>query len=118
MQNRRTIWPLAQGLVAGALSLWLVTGSILSVSLAHVQAHHSHSHAHKGHDHAPADAPHTCALCVLAHGQVDIADPAPTLGVVPSLSTLAVPPALSPILPAMDYLRLPERAPPVAFILG
>ncbi len=62
--------------------------------------------------HADAKVPaHQCAVTLLAKGQLDSATPSLALP-VPQATSSPVLICFSPLLAAVDYLLLPERAPP------
>jgi len=103
--ERKSFACVAKSALAGLLTLLLLSSSMLAVSSAHRQSHHS--------DRAkPGDQ---CVFCLFAHGQIIAAEAQPALS--RNAALLAACPLTAdqtPVL-ASDYRLSPSRAPPLFF---
>jgi len=95
----------AKSALAGLLALLLLLSSVVAVSSAHRQSHHS--------DRAkPGDQ---CVFCLFAHGHVIAAEAQPALSRDAALlAACRLPADQAPVLTS-DYRLSPSRAPPARF---
>jgi len=103
--ERKSFACVAKSALAGSLVLLLLLSSVVAVSSAHRQSHHS--------DRAkPGDQ---CVFCLFAHGQVIAAEAQPALSRIAALfGGCQLPADQTPVLTS-DYRLSPSRAPPVSF---
>ena len=100
--ERKSFACVAKSALAGSLALLLLLSSVVAVSSAHRQSHHS--------DRAkPGDQ---CVFCLFAHGQVIAAEAQPALSRNAALlAACPLPADQTPVLTS-DYRLSPSRAPP------